>query len=97
MLLPSAGLFMMYVRRDFMQRVSVVLHGTLGYSLLYALQEGCAVAVGGLLAPRAEDCVAGCFVISCWVVFTGFSCNQCSQVGVLSTNMHKKKYVILQN
>jgi hypothetical protein len=51
----------MYMRRDFMQRLSVVLHGTLGSYLLHALQEGCADAVACLIAPRAKACVAGFF------------------------------------
>jgi hypothetical protein len=41
------------VRRAFMRRFSVFLHGTLGSSLLDALQEGGAAIVACLHAPRA--------------------------------------------
>jgi hypothetical protein len=41
------------VRREFMQRLSVALHGTLGSFLRDALQEGSVDAVACLSAPRA--------------------------------------------
>jgi hypothetical protein len=40
------------VRRESMQRLSVVLHGTLGSYLCDPLQEGGAAAVACLPAPR---------------------------------------------
>jgi hypothetical protein len=40
------------VRRDFIQRVSLALHGTLGSCLRDALHEGDAVVVACLLAPQ---------------------------------------------
>jgi hypothetical protein len=42
-----------YVRREFMQRLSVALHGTLGSYPRDALQEGSADAVACLPVPRA--------------------------------------------
>jgi hypothetical protein len=44
--------FLEDVRREFMRRLSVVLHGTLGSCLRDALQEGGAVAVACLPTPR---------------------------------------------
>jgi hypothetical protein len=41
------------VRREFMQRLSAVLHGTLGSYLRDALHEGSADALACLLVPRA--------------------------------------------
>jgi hypothetical protein len=41
------------VRREFMQRHSAALHGTLGSYLRDAFQEGSADAVACLPAPRA--------------------------------------------
>ena len=41
------------VRREFMQRLSVALHGTLGSYLRDAFQEGSAGAVAFLPVPRA--------------------------------------------
>jgi hypothetical protein len=41
------------VRREFMQRLSAALHGTLGSYLSDALQEGSADAVACLPVPRA--------------------------------------------
>jgi hypothetical protein len=40
------------VRRELMQRLSVVLHGTLGSYIRDALQEGGAIYVACLHAPR---------------------------------------------
>jgi hypothetical protein len=45
--------FIGYVRRESMQRLSMVLHGTLGSYLRDALHEGGAADVANLLAPRA--------------------------------------------
>jgi hypothetical protein len=42
------------MRREFMQRLPVVLHGTLGSCLRDALQEGGAAAVAYRPAPRSE-------------------------------------------
>jgi hypothetical protein len=42
------------VRREFMQRFYVVLHGTLGSHLRDALQEGSVDAVACLPVPRAK-------------------------------------------
>jgi hypothetical protein len=42
------------VRREFMQRFSVVLHGALGSYLRDALHEGGAPAVACLPAPRSQ-------------------------------------------
>jgi hypothetical protein len=41
------------VRREFMQRLSAALHGTLGSYLRDAVREGCVDAVACLLVPRA--------------------------------------------
>jgi hypothetical protein len=41
------------VRREFMQRLSAALHGTLGSYLRDAFQEGSADAVACLPVPRA--------------------------------------------
>jgi NAD-specific glutamate dehydrogenase len=41
------------VRREFMQRLSAALHGTLGSYLRDAFQEGCDDAVACLPVPRA--------------------------------------------
>jgi hypothetical protein len=41
------------VRREFMQHLSPALHGTLGFYLRDALQEGSADAVACLPDPRA--------------------------------------------
>jgi hypothetical protein len=41
------------VRREFMQRLSASLHGTLGSYLRDALQKGSADVVACLLVPRA--------------------------------------------
>jgi hypothetical protein len=45
--------FLCDVRREFMQRLSVALHGTLGSYLREAFQEGSADAVACLPIPRA--------------------------------------------
>jgi hypothetical protein len=45
--------FLGEVRREFMQRLSMVLHDTLGYYLRDALHEGSVDAVACLPAPRA--------------------------------------------
>jgi hypothetical protein len=60
------------VRREFMQRLYVALHGTLGSYLRDAFQEGSADAVACLLVPRAW----GFFLFSsfCLVASTAFSC-----------------------
>jgi hypothetical protein len=44
------------VRREFLQRLSAALHGTLGSYLRDALHEGSADAVACLIAPRAHAC-----------------------------------------
>jgi hypothetical protein len=41
------------MRREFMQRFLVAIHGTMGSYLRYALQEGGATHVACLLPPRA--------------------------------------------
>jgi hypothetical protein len=43
-------------RREFLQRLSTALHGTLGSYLPYALQEGSADAVACPPLPRASAC-----------------------------------------
>jgi hypothetical protein len=50
---PSVDFFGMYVRREFMQRLYVVLHGAMGSYPRDALKEGGADDVVCLLAPRA--------------------------------------------
>jgi hypothetical protein len=50
------------VRREFMQRLSVVLHGTLGPYLRYALQEGGAAAVACLPTPRSQASIGASFL-----------------------------------
>jgi predicted nucleotidyltransferase len=45
--------FLRDVRREFMQRLYVALHGTLGSYLRDALQEGSDDAVACILVPRA--------------------------------------------
>jgi hypothetical protein len=50
---PLPGQFLKDVRREFMQRLSVALHGALGSYLRDALQKGRAYVVARLPAPRA--------------------------------------------
>jgi hypothetical protein len=58
--------FLAYMRREFMQRVSVVLHGTLGRpNLRDALHEGGACVVACLNAPRAYASLL-IFPLHCW-------------------------------
>jgi hypothetical protein len=58
------------VRREFRQRLSVLLHGTLGSYLCGAMHEDCADDAARFPAPRAE---AFCFHSPyCWY-FTLFS------------------------
>jgi hypothetical protein len=56
------------VRREFMQRLSTALHGTLGSYLRDALQEGSAGAVACLPVPRAkaETKVFSSFLYFAW-------------------------------
>jgi hypothetical protein len=55
------------VRREFMQRLSMVLHGTLGSYPRDALQEGVAAAVACLSAPRAKAYVPLFFLLCLWI------------------------------
>ena len=49
----SFSVFLGDVRREFMQRLSAILHGTLGSYLRDAFQEGSVYAVACLHVPRA--------------------------------------------
>jgi hypothetical protein len=61
--------------REFMQRLSAALHGTLGSYLRDAFQEGTAGAVACLPVPRAK--VFSSFLsFSCLVTSTAFSCKK---------------------
>jgi hypothetical protein len=60
---PSFRRFLEDVRRDFMQRVHVVFHGTLGLYLRDALHEAGGAAVVCLFAPRAEAYVPSVFCL----------------------------------
>jgi hypothetical protein len=60
---PSVDSSWTYVRRDFMHRLFVVPHGTLGSYLCDALQEGGAIVVAYLLALRAYACLPPVFLL----------------------------------
>jgi hypothetical protein len=58
------------LRREFMQHIFVVLHGTLGSYLRDALHEGSVDAVACLLVPRAKK--YGVFPFAIFYLFTAF-------------------------
>jgi hypothetical protein len=57
------------VRREFMQRLFAVLHGTLGSYLRDALEEGSVDAVACLRIPRALACGVFSFLLLLFLVF----------------------------
>jgi hypothetical protein len=63
LMFPFAG-FLGDVRREFMQRLCIALHGTLGSFLRDALQEGSADVVACLRVPRAWACGVFSLVVS---------------------------------
>jgi hypothetical protein len=64
------------VRREFMQRLSAALHGTLGSYLRDALQEGSADAAACLPVPRAKLGFFLLFSSFCLVAYAAISCKE---------------------
>jgi hypothetical protein len=64
------------VRREFMQRLYVALHGTLGSYLRDAFQEGNANVVACLPVPRPSGLGFFPFSSFCLVASTAFSCKE---------------------